>query len=91
MDSIDRTIEDSADICLEILSGKALCRECTIDPQGSSPELDFRAFCSSDPSEFSAHILKHISLRQNVRPDLADVGLWEEALGVYPRGQRFSS
>lgn len=86
MTSSDRTIEDTAEICLEILDGKALCRECTIDPQGSAPELDFRAFCSTDPAEFSAHILKHIALRQNVDIRLADVALWEEALRVHPRG-----
>lgn len=90
MKSSDRTIEDTAEICLEILGGKALCRECTIDPQGSTPELDFRAFCSTDPAEFSAHILKHIALRQNVDPRLADLALWEEALGVHPRGARLT-
>lgn len=86
MASSDRTIEDTAEICLEILDGKAICRECTIDPQGSASELDFRAFCSMDPAEFSAHILKHIALRQNVDIRLADVAIWEEALRVHPRG-----
>lgn len=90
MDTTDRTIEDTAEINLEILGGKALCRECAIDPQGSVPELDFRAFSSEDPAEFTAHILKHISLRQGVDPRLADVALWEEALGVHPRGARLT-
>lgn len=88
MDTTDRTIEDTADICLEILGGQALCRECTIDPQGSVPELDFRAFVSSDPVEFSAHILKHVSLRHRVNVDLLNIALWEEALGVHSRGVR---
>lgn len=90
MNSSDKTIADTAALNLEILDGKALCRECTIDPQGSVPELDFRAFSSKDPAEFTAHILKHISLRQSVDPRLADVALWEDALGVRPRGVRLT-
>lgn len=88
MDATDRTIEDTAEINLEILGGEAICRECTIDSAGSLPELDFRSYSSGDPREFTAHLLKHVSLRQKVRADLLDVALWEEALGVHPRGVR---
>lgn len=91
MDTTDRTIEDTAEINLEILGGKAICRECTIDSKGSIPELDFRAYSSADPAEFTAHLLKHVSLRHKVRADLLDITLWEEALGVHPRGVRLTS
>lgn len=82
MDVDHSIIEDTPEICLEILGGRALCRECSLDLEGSMAELDYRSFSSKDPAEFSAHVLKHLALRQSFDPMLADVRLWEELLGT---------
>ena len=78
-------IADTEDICIELLGAKALCRECTIDPQGSIPELDFRAFSSTDAGEFSAHLLKHRALRHSFPLELTELKYWEAALSATQR------
>lgn len=86
-DSTNKIIEDTADICLEILGDIALCRECTIDPEGSIPEVDFPAYTSRNPEEFAAHLLKHIALRHRFNRELADASTWEELLTAAQRPQ----
>ncbi len=75
-----RTVADTRDICLEIVGESALCRQCSIDPQGSKMSIDYRSFSSSDPGEFSAHVLKHISLRQPIAQELAALEFWQREL-----------
>jgi len=75
-------IADTADICIEILGAKALCRECTIDPQGSVPELDLRSFSSGSAEEFSAHLMKHRSLRHEFPLELTELSYWQSVLGA---------
>jgi len=87
MKTIDHrsVIADTEDICIELLGAKALCRECTIDPQGSVPELDFRAFSSTDAGEFSAHLLKHRALQHSFPLELLELSYWQGALGTTQR------
>lgn len=75
-----RTVADTRDICLEIVGGSALCRQCSIDPQGSKMSIDYRSFSSKDPGEISAHVLKHISLRQPIDPELSTLEFWQQEL-----------
>jgi len=85
METLHHPVLDSVDICLEIIDGKALCRECIIDPDGSTPELDFKSFSSADPTEFSAHLLKHIAVRHEIPAEKLTVEYWAALL---PAAQR---
>jgi len=78
--AIHHPVLDNVTICLEVLDGKALCRECTIDPEGSIPEADFKSFSSSDPEEFSAHLLKHIAVRHEIPSEQLTVEYWSALL-----------
>lgn len=79
--SEDQTLEDNADICVELLAGRALCRECTIDPNGSVPEVDFIAYSSKDPEEFSKHLKKHFDLGHQLDSRFTEVATWGALLG----------
>lgn len=83
--AIHHPVLDNVTICLEVIDGKALCRECTIDPEGSVPELDFKSFSSSDPAEFSAHLLKHIAVRHEIPAEKLTVEYWSALLIATPR------
>lgn len=85
MKAADRIILDTPAICLEILAGQALCRECSLDKTGVIAEADFRTFSTVNPLEFSNHVLKHIMIGELVDSNLATVEYWTKALNSAPQ------
>lgn len=83
MKEVNRVIIDTPEICLEIIAGQALCRQCTVSPNSSSiAEADFPSFSTSNPLEFVQHIQKHKELKKSLNPQFTTEEYWEDALSI---------
>ena len=75
-----RIILDTAELQVELLNGRALCRSCTIHPEGSIAELDLPGFSCGDAQAFAAHLLSHGELLQPIPAELTSAGHWKKLL-----------
>lgn len=85
MKEMNRVIIDTPEICLEIIAGQALCRQCTISPNSSIANADLPSFSSSNPLDFVQHIKKHKELKNIIDPVFKTEEYWREALNSSPK------